>query len=99
MKQLIEAAKREEFVHTLKQSFEFISLKARLHANHAIAEELTSVLQASGKSIEPVEKGSQPAFRLQGEEALGEDLDSVTKEDSVAANVIPFKRLVGGSKP
>jgi len=88
LKLLVDSAKREEFVHSLKVSFELIRLKARMQASHAISEELSAILGASGKQGKtPI--SDSPQVLIKSEKPLGEDLDEVVEDYS---NVIPLKK-------
>ncbi len=87
---LVDSSKREEFVHSLKLSFELIRIKARMQATHAIAEELNAILNACGKRGKTPLEDSPQVF-IQSDQALGEDLDEVQEED-FSSNVIPLRK-------
>ena len=49
---LADTLQRQEFAHALKLVAELVRLKARAQASKAIADELTGVLQSSGRELE-----------------------------------------------
>ncbi len=82
---LIETLKREEFAHTLKISLELVRLKARGQAYKAVADEVLSALQTSGKVALEAE-GAEVDLPEMEEEAASERM-------IVNSNVIPFRRF------
>ena len=79
---LVESGKKEEFVHSLKLSFELIRLKAQMQANHAISDELGAIIHGKNPSI-------KTSLKVQSDVPLGEDLEEV---NSPISNVVPLRK-------
>lgn len=89
---LIETARRHEFALVLKLALELIQHKARVQANGAIADELSEILQSSGRSaVEPDRLPIAGDGELPEHNLLERDNDSAPALGH-ASNVIPLKK-------
>ena len=101
---LVEAAGREEFATTLKSSLSLISHKARAQANSVVAEELSALLESSGKGDVTIKLTEADKISFAKTGTLDEDILELPRQitDSKktsgksptksASNVIPLKR-------
>lgn len=90
---LIESAKRNEFAHSLKLSYQLVRYKARAQALHAIADELSALLESSGKSSEA--EGLRDADWRAPEPPPAE---TGPEESNRASNVIPLRRKTAAGR-
>ena len=84
---LVDTAKRHEFVHSLRLSYELIRQRARAQAFQAITDELDGVLDTSARVV----TGSNPPLKVESlkNEPLNRDL---AKNGVEISNVIPLNR-------
>lgn len=90
LKELLKAANREEFVHSMKLSFELVRLKAKMQACFAITEELSQVLALQGIKAKSRPE-DLPSVMFDSSKALGEELDDIPIEKT-QGNVIQLKK-------
>lgn len=84
---LVETARRSEFTHVFKSSVELIRQKARLQANKVVVDELSALLEASGKNV-----SSLNSFAAERDKNGAEETNKQQSEPTVRSNVIPLKR-------
>lgn len=101
-KAMQETVKRGEYAHTLRLSVEMIRHKARAQANQVIVDELSSLLDASGRTKEVAGRSQisdEVAEDIPRLEEAVEDPQDVEKTPPSRSNVISFgKRLAAGSR-
>jgi hypothetical protein len=97
-----ETVKRGEYAHTLRLSVEMIRHKARAQANQVIVDELSSLLDASGRTkgfADLSQISDELAEDIPGLDEAVEGSQDVEKTPPSRSNVISFgKRLVAGSR-
>lgn len=94
--ELAEANTREEYAATLKLSVSLVGLKARAQANKVITDELTAVLESSGRSKLASGKGyetDEESFEKTGTlDGAFEQRIPESKGAATPSNVIPLRR-------
>jgi len=91
---LVENIRRHEFAHAFKTSVELIRLKARAQASKVIIEELSAVLEASGRpstAVKPGEDGMR-AFAPAEKQGADEPQAARAMAEQPRSNVIPLRR-------
>ena len=83
---ITDTAARHEFAHIFRLSVDMIRHKARAQASRIVTEELTAVLESSGRSLNPEEA----LKRLEQHEVDRQAAKEV--ETPMPSNVIPLRR-------
>ncbi|MCB0322786.1 MAG: hypothetical protein KDD69_04400 [Bdellovibrionales bacterium] len=89
---LVENAERQEFAHIFKLSVELIRHKARAQASKVIADELTAVLDASGRGMPVGEQSQEVAREREAQRAQFEAQRAARELEAPPSNVIPLRR-------
>jgi hypothetical protein len=85
----MDTVARHEFAAVFRFSVDLIKHKARAQASQVIAEELSSVLEASGRNVAVGEQSRSMADERERERALRKAAAAAAK---IPSNVIPLKR-------
>ncbi len=90
MESVVDTVRRQEFAHAFKMCIELVRHKSRAQANKVVADELSAVLEASGRSVPAGSINTDEGAHYR-EAVAGAELP-VREQPEPRSNVIPLRR-------